>query len=371
MNVSTITTEPKQTTLYYREGSSDKVYHVSLEANGSPAHFLVRFAFGRRSSTLQTGTKTPAPVDYDTALKTFNQLVASKLAKGYTPGADGTPYQHTGHEGRSTGILPQLLEPVADTYALGLLLVDPLYCAQEKFDGKRLLLRKQGSVVEGINRRGLIVSVPECIAREALQPALRLPARWRGRGGCPPRLRPAGERRPRPPQEPLHRPARHPGRADPGHVHGHPGGVHRSHAAREKTRLYARTARAVQGGRRAQAAHGPYAPGKTSGSATQIKYKFIESASFVVTRVHPTKRSVSLGLYAGSEIVDAGNVTIPPNHDMPQPGSVVEVKYLYAFRQSGAVYQPCYLGEREDIEPAECTVSQLKYRHEPAATLRV
>ncbi len=98
---------------------------------------------------------------------------------------------------------------------------------------------------------------------------------------------------------------------------------------------------------------------------------FWKSASFVVTLVHPTKRSVSLGLYAGSEIVEAGNVTIPPNHDIPKPGSVVEVRYLYAFRQSGAVYQPCYLGEREDIEPAECTVSQLKYRHEPAATIRV
>ena len=54
-------------------------------------------------------------MDYDTALKPYNQLVASKLAKGYTPGADGTPYQHTGHEGRATGIYPQLLEPVDDT----------------------------------------------------------------------------------------------------------------------------------------------------------------------------------------------------------------------------------------------------------------
>ena len=45
----TITTnEPKQITLYYHEGSSDKVYHVSLERNGSPERFLVRFAFGRR-----------------------------------------------------------------------------------------------------------------------------------------------------------------------------------------------------------------------------------------------------------------------------------------------------------------------------------
>ena len=49
----------------------------------------------------------------------------------------------------------------------------------------------------------------------------------------------------------------------------------------------------------------------------------------------------------------------------------MEVRYLYAFRRAGAIYQPCYLGEREDIEPAECTVSQLKYRHEPAATIRV
>ena len=143
--------QPKQTTLYYREGSSDKVYHVSLEANGSPDHFLVRFAFGRRGSTLQTGNKTPVPVDYDTALKTFNQLVASKMAKGYTPGQDGTPYQNTGNEGRSTGIHPQLLESIVDDpHALGHLLVDPLYCAQEKHDGKRLMLWKHGNVVEGI-----------------------------------------------------------------------------------------------------------------------------------------------------------------------------------------------------------------------------
>ena len=55
------TTEPKQTTLYFREGNSDKVYHVSLEQNGNPEHFLVRFAFGRRGFTLQTGTKTATP----------------------------------------------------------------------------------------------------------------------------------------------------------------------------------------------------------------------------------------------------------------------------------------------------------------------
>ncbi len=190
----TITTnEPRQTTLYYREGSSDKVYHISLEPNGSPEHFLVRFAFGRRGSTLQTGTKTVAPVDYDTALQTFNQLVASKLAKGYTLGENGTPYQHTSHEGRSTGIYPQLLEAVSDTYALGRLLVDPLYCAQEKLDGKRSAHPQARR-----HRRG---HQPQRARRlraghhrqGGVEPARRLFARWRGRGRHPARLRCAGE----------------------------------------------------------------------------------------------------------------------------------------------------------------------------------
>ena len=369
------TTPTKHTTLYYREGSSDKVYHVSLEPNGSPEHFLVRFAFGRRGSTLQTGTKTPMPVDYDTALKTFNQLVASKLAKGYTPGESGTPYQHTGREGRATGVYPQLLEPVADTYALGRLLVDPLYCAQEKHDGKRLLLRKRGEIVDGINRKGLIVSVPAPIAREAAS----LPGDFLVDGeavgdtlhvfdvlennGVDHRGLPYIYRLEILRERVL--------------MHGTTSivPVYTACQAREKTSLYARLRGQFKEGIVLKLLTARYTPGKTSGSsaaaAPALKHKFIESASFVVTMVHPSKRSVSLGLYAGSEIVEAGHVTIPSNHEIPMAGTVVEVRYLYAFRQSGAVYQPCYLGEREDIEPAECTVSQLKYRCEPAATIRV
>ena len=366
---TTTHTPPKQTTLFYRAGSSDKIYQVSLETNGSPDHFLVRYAFGRRGSTLQTGTKTPSPVDYDTALRTFNQLVAAKVAKGYSPGEDGTPYQHTGNEGRSTGIYPQLLEPVVDAHALGHLLVDPLFCAQEKFDGKLLLLRKQGSVVEGINRQGLLVAVPGSIAREASQvPGDFLldgeavgdtihvfdvleshgldhrPQPYVNRLGILRELIPAGT---------ALLPA------------------YTAQSSREKTHLYARLRGEFKEGLVLKLLTAGYAPGRTSGSSVALKYKFIESASFLVTLVHPNKRSVSLGLYEGSELVEAGHVTIPPNHDIPKPGAVVEVRYLYAFRQSGAVYQPCYLGEREDIEPAECAVSQLKYRHEPAITIRV
>ncbi len=363
--------ELKQITLYYREGNSDKVYHASLEADGSPDRFVVRFAYGRRGSTLQSGTKTPAPVDYDTALRTYNQLVASKVAKGYTPGQDSAPYQHTGHEGRSTGILPQLLTPVEDERALESLLLNPLFCAQEKHDGKRLLLRKRGDTVEGINRQGLIVAVPAPITAEAAS----MPGDFLLDGeavgdmlrvfdllelaGTDYRSTPYADRlsllgRLLPPDS----------RALVA--------VRTAYDWQEKSALLNRLRREGKEGIVFKSLTARYRPGKASGSTPdQLKHKFVESASFVVTLAHPSKRSVSLGLYEGSEIVEAGNVTIPANHAMPRPGSVVEVRYLYAFKQSGAVYQPVYLGEREDIAPAECTVSQLKYRPEPAATLTI
>jgi len=75
---------------------------------------------------------------------------------------------------------------------------------------------------------------------------------------------------------------------------------------------------------------------------------------------------VSVLLHRDGLLVPAGHVTIPPNHPVPQEGSVVEVRYLYAFRPSGSIYQPVYLGARDDIAAADCTVDQLKYKTEAA-----
>jgi hypothetical protein len=44
----------EHTTLYYRQGSSDKVYQASLES--VDGGYVVHFAYGRRGATLQTGT---------------------------------------------------------------------------------------------------------------------------------------------------------------------------------------------------------------------------------------------------------------------------------------------------------------------------
>src|ERR1035441_5424786 len=147
--------------LYYREGSSDKVYQAAIEPAGN--QFVVNFAYGRRGATLTTGTKTSSPVDYDTAKKIYTKLVGEKKAKGYTEGVDGTPYQHA--DKQASGILPQLLNPVKEA-EVELLLRDDNYCAQEKFDGKHLLVRKQDDDLEGINKKGLIVGLPQTVDDE-------------------------------------------------------------------------------------------------------------------------------------------------------------------------------------------------------------
>ena len=65
-------------TLYFREGSSDKVYQAIIQPQGG-GH-MVHFAYGRRGSTLTTSTKTTSPVDYQTAKSIFDKLVREKTA---------------------------------------------------------------------------------------------------------------------------------------------------------------------------------------------------------------------------------------------------------------------------------------------------
>ena len=67
-------------------------------------------------------------------------------------------------------------------------------------------------------------------------------------------------------------------------------------------------------------------------------------------------------LHDGRGWLAAGNVTIPANQAVPSVGSVVEVRYLYAFKESCCLYQPTYLGQRSDVAESECLVAQLKYK---------
>ena len=345
--------------LYYREGSSDKVYQAAIETSGD--RFVVNFAYGRRGATLTTGTKTSSPVEYEAAKNIFAKLIGEKKAKGYTEGENGTPYQHS--DKQPSGIVPQLLNPVEES-ATESLLHDDAYCAQEKFDGRHLLVRKRDEQIEGINKKGLVVGLPgtvvgdlsnlpgsfildsesvgdECHAFDMLE------LNSEDLHALPYQMRLARL------MDLLLSNSRHP------HVRL----VVTAFTSSQKTELWERLQRENREGIVFKRLDAPYIPGRPNQGGPQLKFKFVASVSAVVAKIN-ARRSVELSLFQGRSLVSCGNVSIPVNHKIPEVGAVVEVRYLYAYRESLALYQPVYLGSRDDVEPGECLVSQLKFKAE-------
>jgi bifunctional non-homologous end joining protein LigD len=345
-------------TLYYRDGSSDKVYRASVEQ--SSGGWVVNFAFGRRGSALQGGTKTGTPVSYGQAKTIYDKLVQGKMAKGYTPGEDGVPFQATPHEAKNTGIAPQLLNAINSKELAGFML-NKRYVFQEKFDGRRTLIRFLNGAVEGINRTGLVVALPEHLAQavaktgnssfivdgELLGDAFvafdLLEINGQDMRHHPYRTRLSWAQRLDNVYGPVIR------------------FVQTAFTSEEKRRLHDSLVAEGKEGVVVKDLEAHYVPGRPASGGSQLKYKFYETASFVVGNIN-NQRSVGLCLYRESQLVPAGNVTIPPNAEVPHSGDVVEARYLYAFQESGVVYQPVFLRKRDDILPNACSVGQLKFK---------
>lgn len=349
--------EAENVTLYYREGKSDKVYQASLESKDGG--FVVNFAFGRRGATLQTGTKTTSPVPYEKAKAIYDKIVREKTGKGYTPGPDGTPYKHSDNEQRATGLLPQLLNPI-DAAEATRLLNDPAWWMQEKKDGKRVLIRKEGSEITGINRKGLAIGLPALIVAHARA----LPGNFVIDGECVGDTLFAFDCLSRDGTNLTTQPYSHRCQTLMTFVRSKGNIVCLPTAASPaaKNDLLKSLQREQKEGVVFKRTDAPYTPGRPASGGTQLKHKFYATASCIVAKLND-KRSVALEVFANrKERVEAGNVTIPKNAPLPKEGAVVEVRYLYALKESGRLYQPVYLGTRDDIEPKACTTAQLKYR---------
>lgn len=329
--------------LYYREGGSDKVYHAHLQQSGTG--WSVTFEYGRRGGALKAGSKTSQALSFDEAKRIFDGLVREKMAKGYSPGEEGVPFAGTSEAGRKTGHQPQLLNPTDDPESL---IEDPAFWAQEKFDGTRTLVERANGKVTGINRRGLAIPLPEPLVKAML-------AGWGGDfvvdgelvgttyhpfdvlddGPYSARLKKLNA------------------------ILGYT--VPTAKSAAEKRKLFddvqARDGEGVVFKRH----DAPYRAGRPASGGDQFKFKFTQTASCVVVAASKSKRSVELGLVEGPEVHVVGNVTIPPNHDIPHAGQIVEVRYLYAF-PGGALFQPVYLGPREDVDREDCTLAPLKFK---------
>lgn len=280
----------------------------------------------------------------------------------HTPGQDGTPYPQTPQESRATGILPQLLNAIDEKQA-GLLLNHPDWWTQEKFDGKRVLLQKSADAVTGINRKGWAIALPQPIldfaaslggnqwlidgeavgdtfvAFDLLEQAcanLRNQPYQR-------RLKALYDLVTNKPKPPLY-------------------AAETATSTSSKRAMLDRLRQQRREGMVFKRRDSVYVPGRPSSGGDQRKLKFTATASCLVVSCKDHKRSVMIALLNETgATVDVGAVTIPPNHNIPKIGAVVEVRFLYAY-PGGSLYQPVYLGERDDAGESSCTMAQLKYK---------
>jgi bifunctional non-homologous end joining protein LigD len=361
------------TSLFYAEGHSDKEYHVEIvEVAGGN---VVNFRYGRRGASLTVGTKTYASVDFAQAKKIYDKLVKSKIAKGYTPDVFGSAYQDTEHAGLKSAFQPQLLNSISEQEAMRLI-VDDRWAAQEKMDGERRAAQAEVDKTIGINRKGLIVALPLTIADE-IQAVV-------ANGGT---IFVDGELI----NEVLWVFDLHIQGQD---VHTLPW-LERMRLA-ESALTGCKQIKAVPVAvtttekralwNKVKADHGegvvfkrvncPVKPGRPNTGGDWLKFKFTESASCIVLEANAGKRSVKIGLLdpttrsiKGQQLTPVGNVTIPPNHEVPTAGDIVEVDYLYAY-QGGSLYQPVYRGQRGDLDIAACSTRQLKYKPEVLNAVR-
>lgn len=345
--------------LWFREGSSDKVYRAAVEAeNGG---FVVNFAYGRRGATLNTGTKTQQPVPYDEAVKVYDKLVRSKTAKGYKPttGTEtgtGIGMTVTDREQRDTGLRPQLLNPISEN-EVQTYINDGRWCAQEKFDGRRMLLRKSGAEIVAANRNGLCVGFPEAFAAQLAAKTGDFVIDGESVGDTFYAFdllqNAAGDHRQLPYQSRL---------AALQAQFGELGGsivVAETVCGSGKRTFLKELKHAGKEGIVFKDLGAPWSAGRPASAGSAMKCKFWATCSCVVAKTH-ARRSIALALGGRS----VGNVTIPPNHEIPAVGQVVEIRYLYVADVGGSLYQPCYLGVRDDVPVEDCTVERqnIKYR---------
>ena len=355
----------KQISLFFKSGSSDKEYHAQLEPKGSG--FVVNFQYGRRGSTLTAGTKTPSPLPQDKAEAIYDKLVQEKMAKGYTEGASGTPYVGTTKEERVTGNIPQLLNPIGEE-EVEKYLKNPAYGAQEKEDGKHVMVERKAKgksfgEVTASNRKGLKIGIPEPIVIDVtnLDKALTLDGEAIGEvyhvfdmleaDGMDFRGLGYGDRH--------NKAFLMFGCDEDKHIKLVPLAV----TEQEKRDLYARLKKEGREGIVFKKLDAPYVPGRPASGGSMLKFKFYATASCIVIPGRAGKRSIGLALMKDGDLVPVGNCTVPANQSIPATDSIVEIRYLYSFPfPGGSLYQPIYLGKRDDISVDACTVNQLKFK---------
>jgi bifunctional non-homologous end joining protein LigD len=348
-----------KTSLFFTDAGSDKEYHAEIVAANDG--FLVNFRYGRRGSSLTSGSRTPVPVSFEQAEKVYLKLVKEKTSKGYTPSESGTTYQGTELAGLKSDFVPQLLNAI-DEQELDRLIRDDTWVAQEKMDGERRAVDSTKGVVTGMNRKGLVVPLPQPIVDEILSLGsdLRIDNEIIGdvlysfdihvsngknvrNVGWLDRMELV--------QKTL---------ANCKFIKAVPVAI----GTEAKRALVAKVKSSKGEGVVFKRIDALVKEGRPNSGGTWLKFKFTERSTVQVTSISATKRSVAVHVFdENGNQVNVGNVTILPNFEIPNVSDLVDVEYLYAYL-GGSLFQPIYRGKRTDLDVSACKISQLKYKPE-------
>jgi bifunctional non-homologous end joining protein LigD len=341
----------KSIELSYKEGSSDKVYQAFIKK--APTGFAVEFAYGRRGNTLNTGSKTTKLVTEAKADKIFDKIVNEKRSKGYKEEGVSNIELADHIETTDTGIRPQLLNDI-DEDDLEKYLTNDVWCMQEKQDGRRRLLisNKEGNVAA--NRKGLSVSINSKIMQAfddiSSFGKKKMILDGEDMGDKVMVFDMISTKTYKERYEDL---------LTIKDVLPEIEVVYTAWTTEEKRKFLVYCRKTNAEGVVFKHIDAAYAPGKPNSGGSQMKYKFYATASCIVSKLNPNKRSVGISVYDGNKLITVGNVTVPSNKNIPVVGEIVEIKYLYYF-PGGSLFQPVLLESRDDLDELECTVQKLK-----------
>lgn len=373
-------------TLHSTVGGSDKLYQLTIVPAEEPDTYNLVYANGRRTGSLTPGKKpkNPTPLTFSQANTELEDLKRHQISRGYHELGNCSLCAHEQVaviEPTSSQTLPTInascqlltLLPKSDDCrtlkdflrVCDDLLNDPRYCAEQKFDGDRMLLYldAEGNVT-AYNRtqgvRGVSSSVTNELQRFRLNAPLMLDGESIGDKfhifdlleiqGMDIRLL-AFEHR----------------NAQLATLFSHAPNLtalvptKTFFSAADKTALLIQMFEEQKEGIVLKKLSAPY---RSERVTDQFKVKFVSEATFIVTELRPNgKNSVTIALLnQASQIVSAGHVSIRPCIKHVNVNDLLDVRYLYARRSSGHVVQAVAQRIRTDISREECTTAQLKYK---------
>lgn len=349
----------KKASLSYKEGVSNKEYHIQLEEKDGK--YVVNFQFGRVGNSLQVGTKTPTPVTLEEADKIYTKLLKEKTGKGYIEGSqkDNQYFEVINPSARKEIIIaPQLLNPIEED-EVEKYINDDDWLMQPKMDGNRLVISSLSNKIIGSNKKGIEISLHKNIVKSISGNPCVIDGELVGDiiyvfdllscDGKPIQERPLSLR-----LELL----------STLHFGSSIKKVRTAYSTLQKVEMYQRLKAENAEGIVFKKKSSAYTPGRPASGGNQLKFKFLKSCTCIVSEHTKNKRSVGVEMINGNKRISMGKVSVPINHEIPQINDLIEVSYLYCYPNGGSLFQPTYKGKRVDSDLTDCDISQIVYKAE-------